>query len=445
MILDFLQDALTLDLIKPPRVGHSSARVRRFAFKVQQFTGPAMAKSLEDTAFYRFHRLLAFNEVGGNPAAGVLSVAEFHARMQERARVLPHGLTATATHDTKRGEDARARILALSEVADEWSEAVARWRALNAPLAQGEGASRAPSPAHEYMLYQALIGAWPLGGFGQDFVDRMKAYAIKAAREGKNETSWYDPDERYEARLAAFVEGILDRSRSARFLAEFESFAQRAALLGALNSLSQLTLKMTLPGVPDIYQGTEFWDLSLVDPDNRHEPDFCSRAAALSSLPQTPDWRALAAEWRNGQIKLALMRALALLRQRLPHVFTRGAYRPLSVEGMHRNEIIAFARISGRDAVVVATGRLFGRVSNGGLQWPAASARDASLNLDEFSLLRNWLSPDIEGGPLTLAKLLEDLPFAVLQANVGVSRPIPTSTTPPHMLPKSPRNVAKVR
>ena len=257
-IFDFLREALTLDLVKPPRVGHSSARVRRFAFKVQQFTGPVMAKSLEDTAFYRFHRLLAFNEVGGNPAADALSVSQFHGRMLDRAQSRPHDLTATATHDTKRGEDARARILALSELADEWGEAVAIWRALNAPLAQGAGRSRIPSAAHEYMLYQALIGAWPLAGIDQSFVERIQAYARKAAREGKEQTSWYNPDERYEAGLAAFIAGLLDRGRSADFLAAFEVFAGRVALLGALNSLSQLALKMTLPGVPDIYQGTEF-------------------------------------------------------------------------------------------------------------------------------------------------------------------------------------------
>src|SRR5215510_10567704 len=210
-IFDFLRDALTLDLIAPGRAGHSIARDRRFAFKVQQFTGPMMAKSLEDTALYRFHRLLALNEVGGNPAADGLSVASFHERMQERAAKRPHGLTATATHDTKRDEDARARIVALSELADEWTRSVHQWRQLNANLVVSSGASRIPSPAHEYMLYQALLGAWPLTGVQADFVERMKGYAVKAAREGKQQTSWLAPNERYESGLTDFIERLFDR------------------------------------------------------------------------------------------------------------------------------------------------------------------------------------------------------------------------------------------
>ena len=184
-IFDFLRDALTLDLVAPGRTGHSIARNRHFAFKVQQFTGPMMAKSLEDTAFYRYHRLLALNEVGGDAAAGGLSVASFHERMQQRATNLPHGLTATATHDTKRGEDARTRLIALSELADDWTRSVHEWRTLNAKLTSSSGLPRIPSPAHEYMLYQALLGAWPLDGIDATFVERMQAYAIKAAREGK--------------------------------------------------------------------------------------------------------------------------------------------------------------------------------------------------------------------------------------------------------------------
>jgi len=253
-IFDFLRDALTLDLVAPGRLGHSIARARRFAFKVQQFTGPMMAKSLEDTALYRFHRLLALNEVGGNPAVGGMSVDSFHERMQERAAKWPHGLTATATHDTKRGEDARARLLTLSELADEWTRSVHQWRQLNAKLIVPSGASRIPSPAHEYMLYQALLGAWPLTGIEADFVERMQAYAVKAAREGKLQTSWLAPNERYESGLTDFVQRLLDRERSTSFIDSFDAFARRAALIGALNSLAQLLLKATLPGIPDFYQ-----------------------------------------------------------------------------------------------------------------------------------------------------------------------------------------------
>jgi len=293
-IFDFLRDALTLDLISSRRSGYSIARDRQFAFKVQQFTGPMMAKSLEDTAHYRYHRLLALNEVGGNPAAGARSVAEFHKRMQERAARFGRGLTTTATHDTKRGEDARARLVALSELAIEWAQSVREWRRLNASLIDCSGSQRIPAPAHEYMIYQSLLGAWPLGGVDAGFVERMQAYAVKAAREGKEQTNWLAPDEYYERGLENFLGQLLDRGRSASFIEMFDAFVRRAALMGALNSLTQVALKATMPGVPDFYQGTEFWDLSLVDPDNRRPVDFAARSAALRAIGTEPSWPALA-------------------------------------------------------------------------------------------------------------------------------------------------------
>jgi (1->4)-alpha-D-glucan 1-alpha-D-glucosylmutase len=426
-IFDLLRDAVTLDLIKPPRVGHSIARVRRFAFKLQQFTGPVMAKALEDTAFYRYHRLLALNEVGGNPAAAALSAGDFHARMAQRATDSPHGLTATATHDTKRGEDARARILALAELAEEWNEAVDTWREFNQGFIDSMEPAMRPAPAHQYMLYQALIGAWPLEGPNDSFVERMQAYALKAAREAKEETSWLDPNLRYEGGLAAFVQQILDRNRSANFLAAFELFARRAALLGALNSLSQLTLKLTVPGVPDFYQGSEFWDLSLVDPDNRRPVDFAARAAALAAVGEAPDWRTLVAAWTDGRIKLALTRSLLSLRQRWAVLFTHGGYRGVEVSGPHRDEVVAFARISGRDAVIAAVGRLFARAAHAGRRWPAPASWDAWLNLEGFSSLRNALGvgATLAGPHWPIRGLFDPMPVAVIeaQADVGQRKP----------------------
>ncbi len=423
-VFDFLRDALTLDLVAPGRLGHSIARDRRFAFKVQQFTGPMMAKSLEDTAFYRFHRLLALNEVGGNPAAGALSIESFHARMQERAAKWPHGLTATATHDTKRGEDARARLLTLAELADEWPRSVHRWRQLNANLAVSSGAARIPSPAHEYMLYQALLGAWPLSGIEAKFIERMQAYAVKAAREGKQQTSWLAPNERYEAGLTDFVRRLLDRERSAVFIDGFDAFARRAALMGALNSLAQLVLKATLPGVPDFYQGSEFWDLSLVDPDNRRPVDFAARASALASIGQAPDWPALASTWPDGRIKFALMRELLALRHELPDLFTNGLYRALEVVGPNRRELVAFARLGERDAVIVVTGRLFGRATQNGVRWPPAQAWNASVLVEGFSQARNVLAAGktMDGPRLAAADLFDVLPIAVMQAQYTPGR-----------------------
>jgi (1->4)-alpha-D-glucan 1-alpha-D-glucosylmutase len=422
-IFDFLRDALTLDLVSPGRTGHSIARARRFAFKVQQFTGPMMAKSLEDTAFYRYHRLLALNEVGGDPAAGGLSVGAFHQRMRERAAKSPHGLTTTATHDTKRGEDARARLIALSELAEEWTQNVKDWRELNAELAESSGPMRIPSPAHEYMLYQSLLGAWPLAGRDEGFLERMQAYAVKAAREGKQQTSWLAPNESYETGLQNFLRRLLDDRRSARFLGSFDAFARRAALIGAVNSMAQLVLKTTMPGIPDFFQGTELWDLALVDPDNRRPIDFAARRSALRSI-EDPDWRGLAAAWPDGRIKFALMRRLLALRQQLPDVFASGSYRPLDVAGPNSDELIAFARLSGRSAVIVVTGRLFDRATEHGRGWPSGAAWNATLTLEGFSDIADVLAGGqaTTGPRLAVSDLFVALPVAVLRARFTPTR-----------------------
>jgi (1->4)-alpha-D-glucan 1-alpha-D-glucosylmutase len=411
-IFEFLRDTLTMDLLEPGRPAHSASRVRRFALKVQQFTGPMMAKSLEDTAFYRYHRLLAVNEVGGDPSARALSVDAFHEAMQVRAREWPHGMTATATHDTKRGEDARARLLALTEIPGEWTSAVARWKILNAPHLVIVGEMRAPSATFEYMLYQALLGAWPLQRDGS-FAERMQAYALKAAREGKQETSWLNPNEPYEVGLQTFLSRILDPSISAEFLQACETFSRRLALLGALNSLSQITLKATVPGVPDFYQGTEFWDLSLVDPDNRRPVDFVGRAGMLESI-ETPDWESLAQEWPDGRIKFAWTRHLLKLRAELADVFTYGDYQPLQASGPHGDHIIAFARRHGRDAAIVVVAKSFAPLSQGGRAWPRAENFDGSLDLSGYSAEN--LAGNVDTTRMPLSLLFQHLPVAVLKA-----------------------------
>jgi (1->4)-alpha-D-glucan 1-alpha-D-glucosylmutase len=419
-IFDFLLDTLTMDLIAPGRPPHSASRVRRFALKVQQFTGPVMAKSLEDTTFYRYHRLLALNEVGGDPAAGELTTETFHDAMAVRASEWPHGMTATATHDTKRGEDARARLIALTEIPGEWTSAVARWKVLNAPHLVIEGEMRAPSATFEYMLYQALLGAWPLGERDDVFVERIQAYALKGAREGKQETSWLNPNEAYETGLQTFISRILDRSVSAEFLNSLEVLAQRVALLGALNSLSQVTLKATMPGVPDFYQGTEFWDLSLVDPDNRRPVDFAGRAALLAKM-ETPDWDSLVQNWPNGHLKLGWTRHLLKLRTELAEVFTHGDYQPLEVTGPHRDHVIAFARRHGRDAVITAVTKSLAPLSQGGRTWPRVESFEGSLNLDGLSI--EGTGGEDRVTEVRLSALFGVLPVAVLKARVeGGSR-----------------------
>ena len=414
-IFTFLQDALTLDLIAPDRSGYSRDRVRRFALKVQQFTGPLMAKAFEDTSLYRFVRLLALNEVGGEPADTGLDVDTFHRRMAARASEWPHGMTATGTHDTKRGEDARTRLLALSEVTSAWYESVKHWKILNARLATVVSNRKAPSDSHEYLYYQALLGAWPTQGPDATFSERMRDYLIKAARESKTETSWANADEAYEAGLAAFVQRSLDSAESAVFMSEFDAFAQRAALLGALNSLSQLTLKATIPGVPDFYQGTEFWDLSLVDPDNRRAVDFGQRTRVLSAFPSHIDWAALAKEWPDGRIKLVLTRALLRARQALPEVFLNGDYRPLVARGRHANSVVAFSRSFGGSAIVVAVGRLMGSISNAGERWPLAREWEGTTVETEFSGPFQDLLRERTVERLDLATLFEYMPVAVLR------------------------------
>ncbi|WP_407178716.1 malto-oligosyltrehalose synthase [Bradyrhizobium sp. STM 3562] len=410
-IFDFLRDTITMDLLKPGRPAHSALRVRRFALKLQQFTGPVMAKSLEDTGFYRYHRLLALNEVGGNPASNGLSIPAFHAMMSARNDQWPHGMTATATHDTKRGEDARARLVALTEIADEWAAIVARWKVLNAPHLVITGEMRAPSVTAEYMLYQSLLGAWPVSGHDPTFLERFQVYALKAAREGKQETSWLNPNAAYEAGLRDFIARILDLSISGEFLSALDAVAQRLALLGALNSLSQLSLKATLPGVPDFYQGTELWDFSLVDPDNRRPVDFAAREKLLAII-ERPDWERLAETWRSGEIKFAWTRHLLKLRNELADVFTQGDYQPLDVTGRDRDHVIAFARRRGRDAAIAVAAKSFAPFTQGGRTWPRAEQFEGSIDLRGLTLE----GAHARGGEISLSSLFVHFPAAVLRA-----------------------------
>jgi (1->4)-alpha-D-glucan 1-alpha-D-glucosylmutase len=407
-IFDFLHDAVTLDLAS--NAGYSAQRVRDFALKLQQFTGPLMAKSMEDTAFYRFGRLLALNEVGGNPTWGELPVNRFHELQRQHLETGQNGLTTTATHDTKRGEDARARILALSEIAADWDTAIKDWHSRNAALVQHSGGRRLPTKTHEYMIYQTLVGVWP-GSISDALVSRVQAYALKAAREAKQETSWTEPNETYETALASFVARLLDPQTSAGFLDSFEKFARRAALLGALNSLSQLALKATLPGVSDFYQGTELWDLCLVDPDNRQPVDFSRRCELLKA--RETDWAELTSIWPTGQIKFELTRRLLKLRRELPDLFQRGNYQALEVAGPHGGHVIAFSRQWKSWQAVVAVGRHFGAVTNGGRDWPKAWNARLDLPTGNYEQVLSPLA-DVCTGAVAASRLFGSLPVNVL-------------------------------
>ncbi|MDE2466773.1 MAG: malto-oligosyltrehalose synthase, partial [Alphaproteobacteria bacterium] len=319
----------------PPSPAREQA-VRLF----NQLTAPVAAKAVEDTAFYRYGRLLSRTDVGFDPDTFSLSSAQFHDQMCERAGTYPHALCVTATHDHKRGEDQRARLAVLSQVPQEWARAVRQWFALNATF-------RSPlvGSADEYMLYQTLVGVWPLQPPDElqlvQLRQRILGWREKSLREAKLNTSWADPDDAFERAHADFVSALLDPRKSAVFLNSLNDFVKRIAPAGALNALVQCALRCLLPGVPDCYQGTELWDFSLVDPDNRRAVNYDVRKAMLdSALPPVQ----LLESWKAGTVKLALLRELLALRSRYAALFEKGDYVPLAVEGRRRTHVLAFRR-----------------------------------------------------------------------------------------------------
>ncbi|HET9865149.1 MAG TPA: malto-oligosyltrehalose synthase [Steroidobacteraceae bacterium] len=365
-VFDFLEGLLTGALVNAPRSGFSRHAVLRTAMKFQQYSGPVMAKGLEDTAFYRYNRLLALNEVGGHPDHFGVSPADFHAANAARAAAWPHSLLATSTHDTKRGEDARARLAVLSEIPQEWHAQLTEWsKALHVASAALQ------DPNTEYFFYQLLLGSWPVRAEPSEiehFRARAQQAMLKSVREAKVRTSWSVPDENYEHALASFVNAAFG---SADFRRRFEPFQARVAALGMQNSLVQTTLKLTAPGVPDIYQGSELWNLSLVDPDNRRAVDYALRMRMLEEIERdyaadpAAAIRAWLDAWHDGRIKLWLTWRLLKLRRDHPRIFA-GGYEPLEVTGPDSDRVIAFLRSSDGPSLVVAVAR-----------WPAARERDA--------------------------------------------------------------------
>jgi (1->4)-alpha-D-glucan 1-alpha-D-glucosylmutase len=333
----------------------------KFAVRFQQTTGPLMAKAVEDTAFYRYSRLLALNEVGGEPGVFGAPLAEFHRAMIERYEQQPSGLSATATHDTKRGDDARARLYALSEMPEVWAAAAVRWREQNLSLKGDVRGRLMPDAEAEWAFYQALAGAWPLDLEPDDasrlaaFAERMTQFALKAAREAKVYTSWTAQHRSYEQALDHFVRRTLDPTRSRAFLYDFVDALQPIAIAGALNGLTQTLIKLAAPGVPDVYQGTELWDFSMVDPDNRRPVDFQRIARFAAGLDRCD---VLVRDWRSGAIKLHLLQVGLRLRAERPELFGSGAYVPLEAGGKHGHRVVAFARVLGGDAAIAVAPRL---------------------------------------------------------------------------------------
>ncbi len=367
-VFDFLAGVLLLQ--DPPGLTDEQREERRrFVLKLQQVTGPVMAKGLEDTAFYRYYPLAAFNEVGGEPDSDGVPPADLHADFVRRAAEEPFALSSSTTHDTKRGEDVRARLAVLSELPQAWEQAVGRWRYLNAGLKTELDGVSAPDPNEAYLIYQTLVGTWPSGGWGDggptaEYADRIVAYCEKAFREAKVNTSWLDPNAEYEEATAAFVRGILDPAKSADFQADMAGFVREVADAGYTNSLSALLIKATSPGVPDIYQGCELWDFRLVDPDNRRPVDYARRSELLKTLADRADAdadglaRELVAAWPDERIKFHVTRRALRFRRENRDLYLHGDYVPVETGGSRSNHVFAFARRRGDSWAVTVVPRL---------------------------------------------------------------------------------------
>ncbi|GAA4731936.1 malto-oligosyltrehalose synthase [Flavisolibacter ginsenosidimutans] len=316
--------------------------IAKFYQRCMQFTGPLMAKGVEDTLMYTYNRFIGHNEVGDSPDAFGDTVEEFHRKMQDRQQRWPLSLNATATHDTKRGEDSRARLNVLTDLHEEWLSLAAEWKEINKGLKR----AGAPDANDEYLVYQVLVGNYPMPGENEDdFANRLQDYLQKALREAKTHSNWTTPNEEYENATKNFAVALLDKGKP--FWKSFTQFQQKIVDHGIINSLSQVLLKFTCPGVPDVYQGCEFWDFSFVDPDNRRAVDYQKRIEALQSFAGKTDKELLPylVENRYGaQAKLWLLQQVLHLRKRHPDVFTEGEYVPLQVEGKYRQQVLAFAR-----------------------------------------------------------------------------------------------------
>jgi (1->4)-alpha-D-glucan 1-alpha-D-glucosylmutase len=417
---DFLQNMLMAETEQPPTQELSHTAALRFAMKVQQFSGPVMAKGVEDTAFYRYNRFVALNEVGGAPERFGLAPAMFHKANAARAQNWPHAMLATATHDTKRGEDNRARLAVLSEIPEEWRRQVETWtRILRARRGDVERTA-APDRDDVYMLYQMFVGSWPIDMLDAPSDEQREAYGArihaaleKSLREAKRRSSWAAPDADYEQATQAFAREAL---RSDTFLSNFLPFARRVARLGIENSLIQTVGKLTAPGVPDVYQGCELWDLNLVDPDNRRPVDFMVREAAIADLAvrlKVPEQRpalfkTLVNEWQDGRAKLATTALLLALRREEPDLFAGSDYQPLVIEGERSDWAFGYVRMSGDKKLAVVMAR-----------YPAH--REAERNWNAKAQLPEGKWFDLfRGGDAAIGaplhEWLQPLPFTVLVA-----------------------------
>ena len=387
-VFHFIRDVLLQQpAVAPAGTDAEAARADRlrFAGKFQQLTAPATAKGIEDTAFYLYNRLISLNEVGGEPAHFGVSPGDLHAYLADRQKTFPHALAALSTHDTKRSEDVRARIHVLSELPGVWRQRVTTWYGLNAKHRTTHADGRpSPDANEEYLLYQTLVGVYPFdpaGAAKEKVTERVQAYLLKAMREAKVNTSWTDGNADHEKAVETFIAAVLDEKTNAEFFADFLPFQQRVAKVGMVNSLAQTLLRSTAPGVPDTYQGTELWDLSLVDPDNRRPVDYELRQRLLFDLrrrAERDDLGDLVADLLRqptcGRVKLYTTWRALTTRKALPGLFSVGKYFPVPADGERSANLFGFARTLGSAAALVVVPRLTAGLAATPEGWPLGSA-----------------------------------------------------------------------
>jgi (1->4)-alpha-D-glucan 1-alpha-D-glucosylmutase len=423
--LEFVERFLLLEGLEDLSEDEKAER-RGFVMRFQQFTGPLMAKGFEDTLLYVYNRLLSLNDVGGEPNRFALSRDAFHRFGERRRKRWPHTMNATSTHDTKRGEDVRARISVLSEMPEEWRQALKTWSRINRKKKRRVGGIEVPDKNDEYFFYQTVIGTYPFDDSERaGFEERIKAYIIKAVREAKVHTAWIKPDSDYEDAFTAFVAATLN---DPGFLEHFMPFQKKVAYYGLFNALSMALIKMTFPGVPDFYQGTELWDLNLVDPDNRRPVDFQKRERHLREIRER-EGSDLAAELLanrgDGRLKLFLIHKVLEARNRHRDLFQEGVYTPLDLAGAHREHAVAFARTLGdRWALTVAPRFLTALIQEPELPLGQKAWGDTAVVLPPGAPTR-WRDAVTDGmvdadGSLPLSDVLNTFPAALLLGGTSI-------------------------
>jgi len=433
---DFVRAVLLLEPPEPDAPPEARRKRLYFTLKFQQLTGPVMAKGMEDTVCYVYNRFVSLNEVGGSPRVFGIGLEDFHHANEKRADRWRRSLLATSTHDTKRSEDVRARLNVLSEMPGEWSTQVQRWRRVNQAkkrvLADGR---RVPDANEEYLLYQTLVGAWPLSLRTDEeraaFTARIQQYLEKAAHEAKVHLSWINPNPEYSAALQEFVAQLLDpgaERRPNRFLRDLENFLPAVCYFGAVNSLAQALLKMTAPGVPDLYQGTELWDFSLVDPDNRRPVDFDARQRLLGRMRseggEGNGWLGEMLEnYQDGRVKLWVTQRTLNFRREHRALFENGSYQPLYAAGNQGEHVCAFARAAHGEYVLVAAPRFSYTLMRGrlappvGAAWGSTQLPLSSTAPREFvNLFTGEVVTRANGGGLSCSEVFARFPLALLAA-----------------------------